>query len=354
MTCSKLRIGIVSPDAPPHVGGMGRHVGSLVDALRLAGAHVDVFDRSARPFLYSLGKNVGFSLFLGSALRRFARSRGIDILHVHTGPGGAFVPFGIRGIPLVVTAHHTYAQQSRLPGQGWKRIFIPFERGTYVHAERIVCVSEDTAHVLTETYGVDPKKISIIHNGFDLTPWISADLDESKRESESVVFVGRPDVRKGWDLLQEAWNIVHAASPNAVLHVVGFRGEDRGGIRFHGRLADTELRSLVGASQIAVVPSRMEGFGLVAAEAIAAGTPVVATNVDGLRSVVDHCRTGLLMEPEATSIAAGMLALLKDGALRTQLRDECRTQRGRFDGAAETAAHMAHYDAVYSGPCIRS
>lgn len=351
---SKPTVGMVSPDAPPHLGGMGRHVGSLVTGLRASGMHVTVFDRSARSLLYTLGKNVGFSLFLGSALQGFARSRGIDLLHVHAGPGGAFVPFGIGDIPFIVTAHHTYAQQSRLPGQWWKRIFVPLERRTYACAERVICVSEDTAHVLLSDYGIDSKNISVIQHGFDLTPWISADLDASKREPESVVFVGRRGTRKGWDLLRSAWNIVRAASPNAVLHVVGFRGDDRSGIRFHGHLAEAELQSLVGRSQIAVVPSRMEGFGLAAAEAIAAGTPVVATNVDGLRSVVSHCRTGIVTDPGSVEIAAGMLALLKDASLRSQLQDECRKERARFEGVAEIAAHIGLYDAVYSRPCRRS
>lgn len=346
MKSSDLVIGMVSCDAPPFIGGMGRHVGSLIDGLRKEGIAVHVFDRSRRKMAYALGKNLGFSFRLRYKLQAFIRKNHITVLHIHSGPGGVLMPFFPCGTKVIVTANHTYAAQSRLPGQAWKKIFVALEKKTYQRADVIIAISEDTAESLRCEYGIPASRITVIGCGFDLTPWIAADSDTRKKDS--CIFVGRPDTRKGWDIFLSAWPIVRSAIPTATLTVVGWKEEARDGMTFLGRVSDADLPPLLGSSRLMVCPSRLEGFGLAAAESTAAGTPVLATLVPGLQRVIQPGRTGILVDPNAACIARSIVHILQDDALWNTLHEGCRIHRSVFDTKREISAHLDQLRALYS------
>ncbi len=348
MKSSDRSIGIVSCDSPPFIGGMGRHVGSLCEGFHTAGVTAHIVDRTHRPYAWACGRNIGFSLGVRRTLENFVHDHGITLLQVHVGPGGVLLPFFPSTVPVVLTVNHTYAAQSRLLGQYWKKIFIPFERRMYEHAQQMIAISEDTANSLENDYGIPRERIAIIHCGFELSPWIHADCEESDRDHRSCVFIGRPDVRKGWDLLRNAWSIVRKNMPHATLAVVGWDDVSRDGISFLGRLSDQDLRSLIGRARTTICPSRLEGFGLTAAESIACGTPVVATSVAGLQRVVHEKRSGIFVDINPISIAHGVITMLQDDFLWRQLHDGCRVERARFDITKEIHAHLTLFDAVYS------
>jgi len=337
---------MVSCDAPPFIGGMGRHVGSLIDGLRKEGIAVHVFDRSRRKIAYGLGKNLGFSFGLRFRLHSFVTKNRITILHIHSGPGGVLLPFFRRGIKVIVTANHTYVAQSRLPGQAWKKIFVALEKKTYQRADAIIAISEDTAESLRQEYGIPASRITVIGCGFDLAPWIAADNDIRKKHS--CVFVGRPDTRKGWDILLAAWPTVYSVIPTATLAVVGWKDKSREGITFLGRISDIDLSILLGSSHLVVCPSRLEGFGLSAAESTASGTPVLATLVPGLQRVIQPGRTGILVDPHPASIAQSIVHILQDDVLWNRLHEGCRTYRSAFDIKREISAHLDVFRALYS------
>lgn len=347
MTSSKYKVGMVSTDAPPFFGGMGSHVGSLLSGLRALGVDTALFTKNNRSFASKWGA-IGFSIGLHAALKTWVRREKIDILHLHTGPGGAFLRKKVSSVPLVVTANHTYANQAELPFQRWKKFFIPWERATY-HAADIICaLSKDTADSVERDYGIDRAKIRVIPCGFLLAPWMAADRELENRDQHSCVFIGRPQLRKGWDILRDAWPLVRKRVPDAVLHVIGFSQETRDDICFHGRLPDADVRRLVGKSSLILCPSRLEGFGLAAAEAIAAGTPVVATRVRGLRQVLRDNETGILVDVSVDALATAISDILLDTARWQALHDGCVRHRDAFDIQREIAAHQSVYDEVYS------
>jgi glycosyltransferase involved in cell wall biosynthesis len=303
-----------------------------------------VLSRAEQTVFPSLN-NLSFSFELRRLMSRWIRENGIALLHVHTGPGGILLSRR-PDVPLIVTANHTYFQQSRLRGQGWKRFLVPAERRTYAFADSIICISDDTAQVLQSTYGVSREKIKIIPCGFPLASWGAQDTGLSGR-SLNVVFVGRPDRRKGWDLLRLAWSRVRAALPHAQLHIVGFTDVPLSGVVFHGRLPEKELQTLVGKSRCLLCPSAFEGFGLAAAEAIAAGTPVVATDVAGLRQSVGK-QAGLLVSPDTGVFADAIIRCLSDDVLWHRLHAGCLEKRADFDPDREVLAHTEVYRALYS------
>lgn len=326
-----LSVGVVTWDHDPPIGGMGRHVMSSVSGLRSAGHSVSVFSRSnlRLPF----GRSILFSLLLPFVLPQWIRRHSCDVLHAHAGPGGVFLLFKPKRVPLVVTANHTYADQVRFVGGHWKRFLIPFERRTYRLADGILCISQGTAFSLMHAYGIPKEKITVVPCGIDVASFASQDLPLSSRE-RTCVFIGRPDRRKGFDLLQSAWPIVLQSVSDARLVAVGIG---------HVSLSHDALVHLLGSCRAVVCPSRLEGFGLVAAEAIAAGTPVVATDVPGLRSVVTDFETGFLTAVDPVEIAERIVALLRDDAVWERLHAGCVRRRGGFDTSIEIERHCQAY-----------
>jgi D-inositol-3-phosphate glycosyltransferase len=160
-----------------------------------------------------------------------------------------------------------------------------------------------------------------------------------------ILFVGRPDPVKGLDTLLRAMALVVRAEPtlreNACLCVVGGDKTDdpaamdaersrieqlrhelglRNVVVFHGTVSQDELPYYYSAAQVLVVPSRYESFGMVALEAMACGTPVIASDVGGLSSLVRDGRTGFLVpDGDPRALADRLLPLLRDPVLRREL-----------------------------------
>ena len=158
-----------------------------------------------------------------------------------------------------------------------------------------------------------------------------------------VGFVGRLRREKGLDVLIRALPAVVVSFPGTRLLVVG-NGPEAGALRDLARSAGVdervvwmgmrdklETRRLFAAMDLAVVPSRFEGFGLAAAEAQAAGLPVVAADVDGLREVIDDGETGLLVPPEDPgAFAKAIVRLLGDPGAARELGRQGRIRVGRL------------------------
>jgi glycogen synthase len=149
-----------------------------------------------------------------------------------------------------------------------------------------------------------------------------------------VLFVGRLEPRKGFDVLLEAIPRVLAVHPDARFRIAGSdlrltstdraiadrysaqKGSDDGGLEFLGEISDHELSEALRQSAILVVPSRYESFGLVAVEGMMHGCAVIASDVGGLREVISNGVTGLLTAPgDGQALATAIVRLLDDRAL---------------------------------------
>ena len=311
-------IGIFTHDLYPFKPwGQGRYVHDLARRLRCCvdakvfifspsegiddPCHVQIFQGSHR----SLGKNTSYSFKVGLVVENLVRRYDLGLVHYQGGPGGLFLTRRL-SVPVVYTAHHTYYQQSSyIPGQRWKKIFFHLEKLGYGRADRIVCVSPSTRKVLVEKYHVEERACSVVANGVDGTRFFDS---HSERIRKSLLFIGRLEARKGIDFLMKAMPLVKARCPEARLFIVG-EGNLRawvertireqglqGNVTMLGVLPDELVPRWYNRVEVVVVPSIFEGFGLNAAEAMACGTPVIATDVDGLRDVVDHNVNGRLVE----------------------------------------------------------
>jgi glycosyltransferase involved in cell wall biosynthesis len=311
----KLNVGVFTHDFYPFVGGQGRHIYELYKQNEIH-KHVNMFVFSPREnslcnsiaLFHSAGRrdsnNILFSIKLNNAIEKIINTYQLDLVHIHSGPGGLFLLRDL-DVPTIITSHHTYWQQfNYLRGQRWKVFLYYLERMTYLKASQIICVSPDTNDILSTKYKIDKNILHVIPNGIDVNQYIN--YHNSAHGKKEIIYVGRIDERKGVNFLINTFEILHKTNSNLILHIVG-DGKDRIRIQnsckrkglnviFHGFIPDAELESLYKLVALQVVPSVFEGFGMVVLEAMARGIPVIATNVDGIRSIIKDGYNGLLVD----------------------------------------------------------
>jgi D-inositol-3-phosphate glycosyltransferase len=237
-----------------------------------------------------------------------------------------------------------------------------------VHAaDRLVASTVDEAGQLVDLYDADRDAVSVVYPGVDLRAFRPGDAAEARRrlgvpaDAHLLLFVGRIQPLKAPDVLLHAAAELLAQDPGRrdrlVVAVVG--GPSGSGVespqalaklaaslgiadvvRFEPPASRDELVQWYRAASVVVVPSYNESFGLVALEAQACGTPVVAAEVGGLRTAVDHGRSGLLVPGHDPAGYARVLGdLLDQPRRRAQLAGAARRHAERF-GWDETARAM--------------
>ena len=297
-----------------------------------------------------------------------------DIIHSHYWLSGRLgLLFADRwGVPLV-SMFHTLAQlKSRVAESAAEReqaVRYEIERRTMAGSDRIVALTEVDRQQMIRHYG-DLAPIVVIPGGVDLERFRPLDRDSARAalglapSARVALFVGRIQRLKGLEVLLRAFARLDV--PDAQLLVVGGRpgsGHESREItrlqhlavklkidertRFVGAVAHEELPTYYSAADVSVMPSSYESFGLVAVESLACGTPVVATRVGGLTSIVRDGETGLLVPwRDADLFAEHLGRILQDDALRGRLASHARASVLSYgwDGIADE--HLALYDEV--------
>ena len=190
---------------------------------------------------------------------------------------------------------------------------------------RASAVTACSQYLLDKTIEIAPHirtKGFAIHNGIDIERF--ADRSRYRHGKEYLLAFGRLSLQKGFDLLIKAFAHIAGSHDHLDLIIAG-TGEEQANLinlieafnlahRVHlfGRATPIEVVRLLNGCRLAVVPSRWEPFGIVALETLAAGKPLVATEVGGIPEFVDGASEGIrLVEPNAESVAAGIQSLLK-------------------------------------------
>lgn len=247
----------------------------------------------------------------------------------------------LRGVPRLGLVHHLFGLSA------FRQVSVPIA-SCVVAAEALlpvvyrgwpfVVVSPSTRDDLVKR-GIPRRDVRVIPNGLDHRRYHPG---ATPAERDLVVFVGRLEHYKGVDLLLDAWLRVRAARPAARLVIVGNgtagdqmrdRADDAGfggSVSFTGFVSEAEKVAWLQRATVLVQPSRKEGWGLTVLEANACGTPVVATDVPGLRDSVRHGATGLLAAPAPDALATSLLAVLSDDVLRSRLAREALAWSQRF------------------------
>jgi phosphatidylinositol alpha-mannosyltransferase len=386
-----LRVGLVCPYDVDVPGGVREQVLGIARAVGARGLEAEVLAPRRRGAprrevvdgvpLVSAGPAVGVPangstarLALDPRARRRAARwalSGFDVVHVHEPipPGightvlralAADRGLGLPGPAVVATVH--VSMDARPAGRSRSlRSASRIVGGVLRHVDLLTAVSEPARHTLVDNLGRVPL---VVPNGVDVTSWPAPGLDRrgareygSDGSGESVgsdggtpptaVVLGRAgEPRKGVDVLLRAWPAVRRAVPGAVLLVVGPAGGLQvghgQGVHLLGAVDEATKRRVVAEADLLVAPHRGgESFGIVLVEALATGTPVVASDLPAFRAVLGG--HGTLVPPgDAAALAEAVAAVLRRGSTGEE-RLAARERAMEFDWSVVGARWHALY-----------
>ena len=351
-----LRIGIVSPYSLTVPGGVQQQVLGLARSLRAKGHEVRVLgpcdgpppDAFVTPLGNSLPTAVNGSIAplapdASAALRtiRALNDEAFDVVHVHEPlvPGPSLTALLVKMAPVVATFHSA----------GESAAYRTFSRQLKWVASRIdirVAVSKDAVELAQRYIGGD---YEVLFNGIELGDYSTPST--SPREN-AIFFIGRHEERKGLSNLLEAlaqlppdvrlW--IASDGPQTAELKIRFGSDSR--IDWLGRISDSEKISRMSRASVFCAPSlHGESFGVVLLEAMAAGTPVVASNLDGYRNVATDDETALLVETgNVASLASALARVLVDPLLATRLTANGREHAQRFSMDALADRYIELYE----------
>ncbi len=222
-----------------------------------------------------------------------------DIIHAHdwlTFPAGVEAKL-ISGKPLVVHVHATEFDRS---GDQINPTVYEVEKRGMEMADLIIVVSAYTGKILTDRYGIEPGKIRVVHNAVIQNKQHPTHARNEKGSKKTVTFLGRVTFQKGPDYFIEAaekilrkfpdTRFVMAGSGDMLKGIVRKTAEMRIGSRFHftGFLEGEETEIMYEMSDVYVMPSVSEPFGITTLEAIRSGVPVVISKQSGVSEILSH------------------------------------------------------------------
>lgn len=307
------------------------------------------------------------------ARRHLAARRGdFDVIHDNQTLGYGLLggPRAL-GAPLVTTIHHPITVDRQLEldaARGWKRRasvrrwygFARMQKRVSGRLPSVLTVSGTSRREIVDHLGVRPERVHVVHIGAD-TGLFSPDPSVPEVPGRIVTTSSADVPLKGLVHLVEALAKLRTEHPGAHLVVVGKRADDGpvaaaierhglgGAVDFVKGVSDEELVDLVRSAQVACVPSLYEGFSLPAAEAMATGTPLVATTGGAIPEVAGpDGETCLAVPPgDPGALAAALGRLLGDPGLRRRLGGAGRERvLARFTWERAAAGTVAHYRAA--------
>ena len=365
-----MKIGLVCPYIYPASGGVAQHVQFLYQGLRLRGHDVRILTASHGPQRASEGDiirlGVGFSVPINASVGTLTFSpryltqiddvlerERFDVLHFHE----PFVPFLSlfllrESTSVNVATFHAYA--------GFSPSYEFGSRALRGHAARLhgrIAVSAAARHFIDRYFPGDYK---VIPNGVDVARFASAvPIARWQDGVPNVLFVGRHEPRKGLLDLLKAHRILRRTGSQSRLLVVGSGPQERearryvatrglSGVEFLGRVTDDEKAQLYKTADVYASPATGgESFGIVLLEAMAAGTPIVASDIHGYKGVVRRGREGLLVPPrQPRELAVALDKLLGDPELRREMGAAGQARAEDFSWARVTAKVDDYYGFV--------
>ncbi|HTC86366.1 MAG TPA: glycosyltransferase family 4 protein, partial [Candidatus Acidoferrum sp.] len=276
-----------------------------------------------------------------------------DLLHFHE----PFVPFLS---PIVLRRSQSVNIATFHAFGGWSPAYEFGRRVMGRYASRLhgrIAVSAAARHFIDRYFEGDYK---VIPNGVDVARYQRAvPLARWQDGTHNLLFVGRHEPRKGLLELLKAYRILRKTGCNCRLLIVGTGPQERearryvltrrmAGVVFLGRVSDEEKAQLFRTADVFISPATGgESFGIVLLEAMAAGAPIVASDIHGYKGVLRRGEQGLLVPPrKPKAIAAATARLLADPVLRAEMSASGRARAEEFSWERVTAKVEAYYGFV--------
>ncbi|TXS10385.1 glycosyltransferase family 4 protein [Streptomyces sp. wa22] len=379
-----MKIGIVCPYSWDVPGGVQFHIRDLAEHLIRLGHDVSVLapaddETPLPPYVVSAGRAVpvpyngsvarlNFGFLSAARVRRWLNDGTFDVIHIHepTAPSlGLLTCWAAQG-PIVAT-FHTSNPRSRAMIAAY-----PILQPALEKISARIAVSEYARRTLVEHLGGDAV---VIPNGVDVDFFARAE-PKAEWQGGTIGFIGRIDEpRKGLPVLMKALPAILAARPETRLLVAG-RGDEeeavaslpkemrsrveflgmvpkemRSRVEFLGMVSDEDKARLLRSVDVYVAPNTGgESFGIILVEALSAGAPVLASDLDAFAQVLDQGSAGdLFANEDADALAAAAIRLLGDPERREGLRERGSAHVRRFDWTTVGADILAVYETVTDG-----
>lgn len=363
-----MRIGMVCPYSFDVPGGVQSHVLQLADVMTGLGHEVSVLAPASAEgvlpdYVVSGGRAVPIPyngsvarLRFGPAthrrVKRWLIQGDFDVLHLHepNAPSLSMLALNIAEGPIVATFHTSTTKSLTLS------VFEPILRPMHEKIVGRIAVSDLARRWQMEALGSDAVEIP---NGVDVESFASAPpLPGYPRHGKTVLFLGRFDEpRKGMSVLLGALPALVDRFADVEVLVVG-RGDQRelreqagplaSHLRFLGQVDDAEKASAMRSADVYCAPNTGgESFGIVLVEAMAAGTAVVASDLDAFRRVLEDGRCGRLVAvDDSAALATGLIEVLADDGVRSGYTAQATAAVARFDWSVVAAQIMRVYETV--------
>ncbi len=389
-------------------GGMNVYVRELTRHLGELGVHVDVFTRSQDEHVPHVLHDLGYgnrvvhvtsgpeeplpkpvlATFLPdfvAGIEQFAAEKGIhyDLIHSHYWMSGVAARALKQswGVPIIHMFHTLGLMKNRIardPSEVEGEYRIEGERQVLRSADCIVAATPAEQSQLSFLYQYDARKTVIIPPGVDTSRFYPIPKDEARAviglqpEDRLLLFVGRIEPLKGIETLIQAIGQLNQAGLQAEFpHYLAIIGGDPQVtelemnaemlrlkrlttslgiddlVLFLGKRSQDALPYYYSAAEVVIVPSHYESFGMVALEAMACGTPVVASQVGGLAFLVKDGETGFVVpDGEADALGERLALLLRDHAIRQHLGEQAAHYALDFSWQLISARILQEYQAL--------
>jgi D-inositol-3-phosphate glycosyltransferase len=358
-------------------GGMNVYVRELARELAKKGHSIDIYTKAHQPQHgppINLGQNVriihldtggdedmpklaiyDYIQRLASGAENFRKYNQLqyDLIHSHYWLSGLIGKQlqTLWHVPHAVMFHTLGAIKNSLGiGEYEPELRIESEREVISSCDRIIASTTKETEDLVKLYGASPQKITVIPCGVNLDLFRPIDKETARKElgldhQKVLLFVGRMDPLKGLEQLLTALTYMDGEKP-PLLIIVGGDAHSQGQVQalksmakelniedrvtFAGSVAQSRLPLYYSASDVCAIPSYYESFGMVALESLACGTPIVATNVGGMKNIIRHGEMGRIVSDNSPHNLAGEIS-----ELIYQPEDEARHIKTRRDTIAD-------------------
>jgi phosphatidyl-myo-inositol alpha-mannosyltransferase len=373
-----MKIGMVCPYSWDVPGGVQQHIRDLAEALIDMGHEVSVIspaddDTPLPPYVVGAGRAVpvpyngsvarlSFGFLSASRVRRWLRDGGFDVLHVHepAAPSLSLLACWVASGPIVATVHTAMPRSRALVAA------YPVLRTALEKISGRIAVSEAARTTLVEHIGGDAV---LIPNGVATRRYRKADpLPGWPGPGGAVGFLGRLDEpRKGLPVLLRAFGMLGVARPGLRLLIAGPAGDAdevlqrvpaglRDRVVLLGQVSeDDKIRVLHSVDVFCSPNTGGESFGIVTVEAMAAGVPIVASDIEAFRQVLGGGEAGeLFAAGDAADLARALAALLDDRARCAELSAAALTAVARYDWSVVAKDVLSVYETVMLGRTHRT
>jgi glycosyltransferase involved in cell wall biosynthesis len=337
-----LQILIISP-TQTGIGGIAQHVQGLTQFLKNNGNKVDVMS-SENTFTIPI-KGLKNPSFMVSAFLKTKFKKGNDIIHAHNLPSA--LPMKNANGKKVLTLHGIYSEQvDLLHGTTTGKLSSSYEMDALSWADAITSISKEAQDHYTKL----GFKVHLVPNAIDMS---SLPKKEERLYEKQIIFAGRLSKEKGIldviemssKLPQEMHLLILGSGPEE--EKVRAVTKVRPNVHFLGYIPKERTISLIRGSDVLIQPSLVEGISSTLLEAMACKTPILATGVGGNKELLEHEKSGIVIEPNLPQkILDGIMELISNKEKAIKLKEEAFKQVQKYDWSEVGKLYLNIYESL--------